>query len=92
MEQIGRPGSGSRGALGDVTSYTLYGASGLTATSASTTLTFLGREDRGRFGLDNVSVVAVGTVTPEPGSYAALILGFGGVMLVVKSRRAKQRD
>jgi hypothetical protein len=30
-------------------------------------------------------------VTPEPGSYAALILGFGGVMLVVRSRRAKQR-
>jgi hypothetical protein len=32
------------------------------------------------------------TVTPEPGSYAALILGFGGVMLVVRSRRAKQRE
>jgi hypothetical protein len=32
-----------------------------------------------------------GTVTPEPGSYAALILGFGGVMLLVRSRRAKQR-
>jgi hypothetical protein len=30
-------------------------------------------------------------VTPEPGSYAALILGFGGVM-VVRSRRAKQRQ
>ena len=32
------------------------------------------------------------TVTPEPGSYAALILGFGGVMLVVRSRREKQRQ
>jgi hypothetical protein len=31
------------------------------------------------------------TVTPEPGSYAALILGIGGVMLVARSRRAKQR-
>jgi hypothetical protein len=31
-------------------------------------------------------------VTPEPGSYAALILGFGGVMLMVRSRRAKQRE
>ena len=31
-----------------------------------------------------------GTVTPEPGSYAALILAFGGIMLVVRSRRAKQ--
>jgi hypothetical protein len=83
---------GPGGTLGDVTSYTLYGAAGLTATSASTTLTFLGREDPGRFGLDNVSVVPVGNVTPEPGSYAALILGFGGVMLVVRSGRAKQRE
>jgi hypothetical protein len=33
-----------------------------------------------------------GAVTPEPGSYAALILGFGGVMLVVRSRRAKQGE
>jgi hypothetical protein len=32
-----------------------------------------------------------GTVTPEPGSYAVLILAFGGVMLVARSRRAKQR-
>lgn len=30
------------------------------------------------------------STTPEPGSYAALILTFGGVMLVIKSRRAKQ--
>jgi hypothetical protein len=30
-------------------------------------------------------------VTPEPGSYAALILSFGGVMLVIRSRRARQR-
>jgi hypothetical protein len=30
------------------------------------------------------------SVTPEPGSYAALILAFGGVMLVARSRRAKQ--
>ena len=32
-----------------------------------------------------------GTATPEPGSYAALILAFGGVMLVARSHRAKQR-
>jgi hypothetical protein len=29
--------------------------------------------------------------TPEPGSYAALILGLGSVMFVVRSRRVKQR-
>jgi hypothetical protein len=37
-----------------------------------------------------LNAVATG-VTPEPGSYAALILSLGGVMLVVRSRRAKQR-
>ena len=31
-----------------------------------------------------------GTVTPEPDSYAVLILGFGGVILAVRSRRSKQ--
>jgi hypothetical protein len=31
-------------------------------------------------------------VTPEPGSYAALILAFGGIMLLVRSRRAKQHE
>jgi hypothetical protein len=30
-----------------------------------------------------------GIVTPEPGSYAALILGFGGVMLMVRRRSAR---
>jgi len=38
-----------------------------------------------------LNAVASGSVAPEPGSYAALILGFGGVTLVVRSRRAKQR-
>lgn len=31
------------------------------------------------------------SVTPEPGSYAALILAFSCIMLVIRSRRAKQR-
>jgi hypothetical protein len=38
-----------------------------------------------------LNAVASGSVTPEPGSYAALTLGLGGVLLAVKSRRAKQR-
>jgi hypothetical protein len=32
------------------------------------------------------------STTPEPGSYAAFILGLGGVMLVARSRRAKRRN
>jgi hypothetical protein len=38
-----------------------------------------------------LTAVAIGSATPEPGSYAALILCFGGIMLVVRSRRAEQR-
>jgi len=34
--------------------------------------------------------IGTGQVTPEPGSYAALVLAFGGVMLVVRARRAKR--
>jgi len=41
--------------------------------------------------LTNFSYGQAAAVTPEPGSYAALILAFGGVILVVRSRRAKQR-
>jgi hypothetical protein len=43
------------------------------------------------FDIQGTIGTSSGSVTPEPGSYAALILGFAGVTLVVRSRRAKQR-
>ncbi len=81
---------GPAGTLGPVSTYTLYSVD-VTATSSSTTLTFLGRQDPGWDALDNVSVVSTGTVTPEPGSYAVLMLVLGSLILVARSRRAKQR-
>jgi len=45
----------------------------------------------GGFPIYNESFTLNAVATPEPGSYAALLLGFGGVMLVARSRRAKQR-
>jgi hypothetical protein len=39
----------------------------------------------------NFEIGTGSAVTPEPGSYAALILGFGGAMLLLRSLRAKQR-
>lgn len=48
---------------------------GLVASSASTDLTFLGREDPSYLYLNDVSVVQTGTTTPEPSSL--LLLGTG---------------
>ncbi len=49
----------------------------VTATSSSTTITFLGRDDQGWLALDDVSVVAA---TPEPGSLGLLATGLFGML------------
>lgn len=75
---------GPGGTLGDVTVYTLYSVPNLIATSSSTTLTFLGRQDPGWDALDNVDVEAA-SATPEPSSLALLVSGALGLLGV--SRR-----
>lgn len=54
------------------------------ATSSSTTLTFLGRQDPGLNRLDDVSVNATGTSTPEP---STLLLVGGLLPLAAAFRR-----
>ncbi len=54
------------------------------ATSSSTTLTFLGRQDPGLNRLDDVSVNATGTSTPEP---STLLLVGGLFPLAAAFRR-----
>ena len=57
-----------------------------TATGASTTLSFASNENN-PYGpaLDNVSVTAAGV--PEPASWALMMVGFGGLGAVLRSRR-----
>jgi hypothetical protein len=68
---------------------------GLTSPDAISSLTItaeqVGSGINTAVDISNFSYGGTATVTPEPGSYAALILGFGGVILAVRSRRAKQR-
>jgi hypothetical protein len=56
-----------------------------TATSSSTTLAFFGRENPAWYSLDNVSVTAGGV--PEPSTWAMMLLGFGGLGAMLRSRR-----
>jgi hypothetical protein len=67
------------------TPYTFFSFSE-TAAAASTTITFLGRNDAGFLGLDDVSVVgpAPAATAPEPGTFGScLLLGLvtGGTIL-----------
>lgn len=64
-------------------SYTLYSFVGK-ASGTSTTLNFANRNDKDRFSLDDVSVVA--QPVPEPASVAAL--GLGALALVRRRRKA----
>jgi hypothetical protein len=65
--------------------YNLY--SFTEAAGGATTLQFNFRNDPGYLGLDDVSVVQSGTVTPEPGYWALLSMAIVG-LIWVKRRRA----
>ena len=56
-----------------------------TATSSSTLLSFAGRNTKGLWDLDNVSVTADGV--PEPATWAMMLVGFGGLGAAMRSRR-----
>ena len=67
-----------------VTPYTEYTVSGLVATSTTTQLEFLGRQDLGFNELDDVSVTDNGPTAPEP---AFWLLGLGGMLTLAAARR-----
>jgi PEP-CTERM motif len=61
------------------------------ASSASTALTFNFRNDPSFFSLDNVAVTAIAPVTgavPEPATWAMMLIGFGGMGVSLRRRRA----
>lgn len=64
--------------------YTLYSYS-LTASSASTLLSFSFRQDPAYFHLDDVSVSPTGV--PEPSTWAMMILGLGAAGLALRQRK-----
>jgi hypothetical protein len=77
---------GPGGTLGVVPAYTLYTVSSLSATSSSSTLTFLGRQDPAYNALDNVDVELSGTGgTPEPSTW--LLMGGALLPLLWAARR-----
>ena len=78
---------GPGGTLGPINSYTLFSVPNLTATSNSTVLTFLGWQDPGWDGLDNVSV------NPLPEPSVSILVGAAFFSLVwVAARRRRMRE
>jgi Carbohydrate binding domain/PEP-CTERM motif len=63
-----------------------YSVTGM-ATSSSTVLTFGLRQDPSASALDDISVNAITTATPEPSSWAMMILGFAGIGAMTYRRR-----
>ena len=79
---------GPGGTLGPISSYTLYTVSNLSATSSSSTLTFLGRQDPAYDALDNVDVEPNQTSSiPEPSTWLLM----GGAALLPLLRAARRR-
>jgi hypothetical protein len=79
---------GPGGTLGPISSYTLYTVSNLSATSSSSTLTFLGRQDPAYDALDNVDVEPNQTSSiPEPSTWLLV----GGAALLPLLRAARRR-
>jgi PEP-CTERM motif len=61
------------------------------ASTASTALTFTFRNDPSFFNLDNISVTPIRRVTgavPEPATWAMMLIGFGGMGVSLRRRRA----
>ncbi len=75
---------GPGGTLGSIPNWELFSVSGLAATSSSTTLTFLGRQDPGSEALDNVDVEAV--ETPEPSLSLWAVGAFFSLLWLVRRR------
>lgn len=73
------------GTLAAITQYTQFTVPNLAATSASTTLTFLGRQDTGWNALANVSVES--SAVPEP----ATLLLTGAALCLLGAVRRKER-
>jgi len=81
---------GPGGTLGPIRGYAQYTVSGLVGTG-SDTLTFLGRQDPGYNGLDNVAVTGAGgssATTPEPASL--LLFGAGASLIAIRRRRRQE--
>jgi hypothetical protein len=75
---------------GMATIYTNYSLTGLVATSATTRLYFLGRQDPSHDGLDNVVLTDTSASTPsvpEPRMWTLMLLGFGAVGSSVRRAR-----
>jgi len=60
-----------------------------TAATSSTVLAFFGRENPAFYQLDNVSVEAVGSAVPEPGTWAMLLVGFAGLGFAAYRKKTK---
>jgi PEP-CTERM motif len=78
----------AQGAGGFPASYLTFNGFTGTSTGAQTALVFNFRQDPSYYLLDNVSVQGLAAV-PEPASWMMLLLGFGMVGSVMRSRRRR---
>jgi hypothetical protein len=59
------------------------------ATGSSTAIIILGNSGDNYIGLDNVSVVETAAGTPEPATWAMMLVGFFGMGAVIRGRRTQ---